>query len=77
MRYLDSNEMACPSLKRLLRQYKSRSAGKFGFWLNTKHKEEFNRAYDRWWLQHPELFGKIYEGLDCNRMPSYHTVPAA
>ncbi len=74
MRYLDANERAVPSLRPLFQSYHARSSGKFGFWLSVKHRDQFCKAYNLWWLRHPELWGDGYE--DCNRRPSCHLLPA-
>jgi hypothetical protein len=71
-RYLDANENAVPSLREMVREYRSlpRSRGHitryshtFGFWLRNTHYNDFIEAYLKWWMKHPELFDHVYDNV--------------
>jgi hypothetical protein len=63
MRYLDANPEAIPALKSRYTEYHVNFAkgSRFGDWLRQKYLSIFVQFYKSWWLQHPELYGKVYQ----------------
>ncbi len=61
-RYLDSNPNDVPCLSSVVEKYQSTNpdSGRFGFWLRQRNFDKFNKAYRSFWLNHPELYGKVY-----------------
>jgi hypothetical protein len=57
-RFLDDRPTELKSLGKRLREYQivKKQKNEFGFWLRTKHREEFNALYNDWWKGHPEFF---------------------
>lgn len=69
-RYLNEYPTADKSLLLLLNTYQSNPHQKhmFGAWMRFKHPATFHQSYLNFWLKHPKLFGKIYEG--CEAVPN-------
>lgn len=62
MRYLDAYPTAIPALRKRAKEYDlvpSRNC--FGQWVRSKHADDFNAAYEEFWLTHPKLYGTIYQ----------------
>lgn len=62
-RYLDEHGAEIPSLSKMHDAYLAlpcQRSQRFGFWLRSHRYDRFCKAYNHWWLRHPELFGVIY-----------------
>lgn len=65
LRYLDDHESEVPMLRKLAGAYREHNKTRhtFGMWIHARHIGAFQRAYSRWWLKNPQLWGIIYEEL--------------
>lgn len=64
-RYMNDHPDSVPSLSKLLAAYRALPYQKslFGFYLRVKFPAKFDATYKAFWLRHPELHGKVYEGV--------------
>ncbi len=68
-RYVNDHPTVVPWWLKFYEEYKltphkNKTANSlFGFWMRVKYRAKFDATYKKFWLAHPELHDKVYDGV--------------